>query len=153
MPPRRHALSRLRVPDLDGLVNASTSYFSAVCSPCDGHDPAVSDGMSQYTKQFRQGKKNRWKNIYITDLSARSASSRTCPSLRSRSSQCGPDFHLLLMRRLASRTPSRRCVCHEMSKHTKPLRPGKKIRRQKKKKTHQSECPLNVDFMSPVRGS
>jgi hypothetical protein len=54
-PPR--ALARLRVPDLDSLVVASTGYLLAVWVKCDGPDPAVSDEMSQYTKQLRQGKK------------------------------------------------------------------------------------------------
>ena len=43
-------------------------------------------------------------------MSARSASSRTCLSSRSRSSQCGHGFHLLMMRRPDSRPPRRPCV-------------------------------------------
>ncbi len=76
------ALSRLRVPHLDGLVIACTCYVLPVWAPCDGADTAVFDEMIQHTKQLRQGKKIRFK-----------------------------------------------------------------------KKSHQSECPLSVDWTCPVRAS
>ena len=57
--PGRYALARLRVPDLDSLVIASTCYFRAVWGPCDGHNPAVCDEKSQRTKQLGLGKKIR----------------------------------------------------------------------------------------------
>ena len=57
---RRHALSRLSVPELDGLVEASTCYVLAVWAVGDGPDTAVSDEMSQHTKKLRQGKKIRF---------------------------------------------------------------------------------------------
>ena len=56
---RRHALSRLSVPDLDGLVEASTRYVLAVWAVGDGPDTAVSDEMIQHTKQLGQGEKIR----------------------------------------------------------------------------------------------
>jgi hypothetical protein len=57
----RHALTRLRVPDLDALVMASTCDVLPVWAPNDGADPAVSDQMIQHRKQLRQGKKIRQK--------------------------------------------------------------------------------------------
>ena len=75
---RRHALARLSVPDLDGLVVASTCYVLPVWSPGDGADPAVFDEMSQHTKQLRQGKKIRFFFFNLTNLSARSTC--TCSS-------------------------------------------------------------------------
>ena len=55
----RYALTRLRVPDLDGLVIASTRYVLPVSGPCDGVDTAVFDEMIQHTKQPRHGGKFR----------------------------------------------------------------------------------------------
>jgi hypothetical protein len=55
----RYALTRLRVPDLDGLVIASTCYVLSVWGPCDGADTVVFDEMIQHTKQLRQGGKIR----------------------------------------------------------------------------------------------
>jgi hypothetical protein len=69
----RYALTRLRVPDLDGLVIASTCYAVPVWAPSDGVDTAVFDDMIQHTKQLRQGKNIRWEKKYLTNLSARSA--------------------------------------------------------------------------------
>jgi hypothetical protein len=54
----RYTLTRLRVPDLDGLVMASTYDVLPVWAPNDGADPAVFDEI-QHTKQLRQGKKIR----------------------------------------------------------------------------------------------
>ncbi len=51
----RYALTRLRVPDLDGLVIASTCYVLPVWGPGDGADTVVFDEMIQHTKQLRQG--------------------------------------------------------------------------------------------------
>ena len=56
-----YALARLSVPDLDGLVVASTCYVLAVWAVGDGPDTAVSDEMIQHTKHLRKGKKIRWK--------------------------------------------------------------------------------------------
>ena len=53
----RYALTRLRVPDLDGLVIASTCYVLPVWGPCDGEDTAVLDEMIQHTKKLRPGGK------------------------------------------------------------------------------------------------
>ncbi len=62
MPPQgRYALTRLRVPDLDGLVNASTCYVLPVWGPCDGADTAVLNEMIQHAKELRQGGKIRGK--------------------------------------------------------------------------------------------
>ena len=63
-------------------------------------------------------------------LSRRSASNRTFLSSCSRSSQCRPDFHLQMMRRLTSTPPSRPCKHTTMSHHTKQLRQRKKIREE-----------------------
>ncbi len=73
----RYALTQLRVPDLDGLVIASTCYVLPVWGPCNGADTAVLDGMIQHTKQLRQGGKIRWKKEKksLTNLSALSGSS------------------------------------------------------------------------------
>ena len=38
---RRLALARLRVPDLESIVTASTCYFCAVWAPRHGPDPAI----------------------------------------------------------------------------------------------------------------
>ena len=54
---RRHALTRLRVPDLDVLVIASTRYVLPVSGPCDGADPAVLEEMIQHTKHPGMGEK------------------------------------------------------------------------------------------------
>jgi hypothetical protein len=54
----RHALTRLRVPDLDGRVIAYTCDVLPVCAPNDGADPAVFDEI-QHTKNLRQGNKIR----------------------------------------------------------------------------------------------
>ena len=92
----RHALARLRVPDLDGLVIASTCYFCAVWAPGDGPDPAVCDEMSQHTKQLRHGKKIRpqnWGKKNLTNLSARSTVTQFgCPFLRPKSESKSPRF-------------------------------------------------------------
>ena len=63
----RHALVRLRVPDLDSLDNASTCIVLAVWAPCDGPDPTVSDEMSQHTKQLTRKLDEKKK---LTNLSA-----------------------------------------------------------------------------------
>ncbi len=54
---RRHALTRLRVPDLDVLVIASTCYILPVSGPRDGVDTAVLEEMIQHTKHLWQGGK------------------------------------------------------------------------------------------------
>jgi hypothetical protein len=69
----RYALTRLRVPDLDGLVIACTCYAVPVWAPSDGADTAVLIDMIQHTKQLRQGKNIRFFFFNLTNLSARSA--------------------------------------------------------------------------------
>jgi hypothetical protein len=54
---RRYALTRLRIPDLDGLVSASTRDVLPVSGPCDGENTAVFDEMIQHTKHLGRGEK------------------------------------------------------------------------------------------------
>ena len=90
--------------------------------------PCVFDEICQHTKQLRQGKKIRIFFFNLTNLSARSASTRTCQSTFPKFSRLCPCFHLLLLCRLETTPRTRPCDCDEMSQHTKQLRQGKKIR-------------------------
>ena len=97
------------------------------CAPRHGIDAPGSFQVSQDAQKqlFWKSTGNVSQKLTLSDPST---SSRTCRSWRSRSSQFCPNFHLLMMRRPGSSTPSRHCVCDEMSQHKKQLRQGKKIR-------------------------
>jgi hypothetical protein len=74
MPPQgRHALTRLRVPDLDGLVTASTGYVLPVWAVNHRTDPAIAMRWVKHMKQLRQGKNIRFLFFNLTNMSARSA--------------------------------------------------------------------------------
>jgi hypothetical protein len=86
-------------------------------------------------KQLDKGIKlddKRKKNL--THLSARSATTNTCPSLRSKYEEFCPCLHLQFLCRLGSTPQTRHCDCDEMSQYTKQLRQGKKTKRQNEKK-------------------
>jgi len=79
---RRLAISRLRVPNLDGAVATAAGNFLSIGAPC--HRPNPEIARSQHTVQRKQREKNLKKTDVLKNLLARVPGQRRLAISRSR---------------------------------------------------------------------
>ena len=126
---RRYALTRLRVPDLDGHV-AAACYFCAVWAVNHRPDPAFrwDESACETTRQgkkIRQNRKKKISRIWVPGRRQKKNLKKIGKLDEKKRKKISPIW-----------VPGRR---HALTQ----LRQGKKIRW--KKKSHEAECPVRVD--------